>query len=203
MVMDSYSKNKFEKFPICDTNILIYFGLIDKLSDFVKYKKNILVADVVKRELDRKVKESNKYKFIISYVEDNSNIILINKEKYFDEEKLCVMKANLKEYEIEEDCLLTNKLCPNLGEFVSAIYAVNLGIKVLITHDITFINKYKNEEIFKTLVFKNMVQTLDSFVGKDKRKQYMKIIKQEAQQMQDDLNQEKVLDLFEKWQASI
>lgn len=202
MVVLDKNSISFGSFPICDTNILINFGLINKLSEFVKFKTNIFVADVVKKELDRKIGDSDNYKFIAETVEINDDILLIDKN-YFEEEKLCVMNANLNEYELEQNCLLTDSLCPNLGEFVSAIYAANLGIKVFITHDMTFINKYKEEEIFKNLSFKNMAQALDSFVGQEKRKEYLKKIRVENKEMVDELNQEKVLNLFEKWQANI
>ncbi|WP_283672363.1 hypothetical protein [Clostridium perfringens] len=200
--MVSYKKG-YNNFPICDTNILINFGIINILEDFVEHKKKIYISDFVEKELERKFKESDNYKFLIENVRENNNINVLIKEELFSEDRIAVMNANLNEFGLRNNSFLTNTLCENIGEFTNAIYAVNLGIKEFISHDKKFINRYKNEEIFKSLRMKNMVQAIDSFLGKEKRKELIGEIKEKNSEMEDKLREETIMKKVEKWKLKV
>ena len=189
--------------PICDTNILINFGLSNLIENFVEYNKKIFVADNVLMELERKFNENTEYSYLVHNVKSNKNINLINRDEYFTEERILVMNASLNQYKLTKDCLLTGKTCPDSGEFISAIYAANLKIRKFITNDQKFINNYKDEFIFKGLSFINMIQVLDKLVGKEKRKEMVLDIRRKSKEMEDILNQEKVLKKFEKWNLKL
>lgn len=196
-------KSDFEKFPICDTNILINFGLENILDKFVEFKNKIFISDCVYDELDRKFEKSRTYNYLLKNVNENDSIVKIERDKHFNQEQIWVMNANLNEFEIKNDTLLTGKLCPNAGEFISAIYAANLGIRLFITHDIKFINKYEKEPAFQNLTFRNMIQTLDGFIGKDERKKFIVKWKDKNKDMEEDLNQEILIKKCEKWKLKI
>ena len=123
---------KMKNIPICDTNILINFGLERILNRFIEFNKGIFIADNVLKELENKLGNSSSYKFLVNDVKQNDNINIINKDKYFTEEKIMVMAANLNQYEITEDTLLKGETCKDSGEFISAIYAANLGIPTIL-----------------------------------------------------------------------
>lgn len=194
---------KMKNVPICDTNILISFGLERILNDFIEFNREIFVADNVLKELENKFGNSNSYKFLVDDVKENDNINIINKDEYFTEEKIMVMAANLNQYEITEDTLLKGETCKDSGEFISAIYAANLGIKKFITNDMRFRNKYSKEDIFKDILFINMVQALDKFVGKENRKLYVKSIESKSKKMTEELNQENVLKKLDFWMKKL
>lgn len=194
---------KMKNIPICDTNILINFGLERILNRFIEFNKGIFIADNVLKELENKLGNSSSYKFLVNDVKQNDNINIINKDKYFTEEKIMVMAANLNQYEITEDTLLKGETCKDSGEFISAIYAANLGIKKFITNDMRFTNNYGKECIFKDILFINMIQALDKFVGKENRKEYIKSIKDKSKKMDEELNQEKVLKKLDLWMEKL
>ncbi|MDU1116412.1 MAG: hypothetical protein E7J99_04045 [Clostridium butyricum] len=189
--------------PICDTNILINFGLSEIIEEFVDYNKKIFIADNVLMELERKVDGNIKYSYLVQNVKSNKNINVINKAEYFTEDRILVMNASLNQYKLIEDCLLLGNMCPDSGEFISAIYAANLEIRKFITNDLKFINKYKDEFIFKGLSFINMTQVLDKLIGKEKRKEMISDINRKSKEMEDTLTQEKVLKKFEKWSLKL
>jgi len=177
--------------PICDTNILINFGLVDFIDRFIKYYKKIFISDFVKDELLNKIPIDSTYSFLRKNIDNDFEII--NKNKYFNEDEILMMNHILNQYELTHDSLINNTMGKNIGEFVSAIYAANLGIKVFITNDIIFINEYKNESIFKNLLFKNMTQILDKIVGKDERKKIRKEIIENNKEMVKSLESESLL----------
>ncbi|AYE35330.1 hypothetical protein [Clostridium septicum] len=189
--------------PICDTNILISFGLSDFIGEFIDFNKKIFVADNVLLELERKFNRNTEYSYLLQNVKNNENINVINKDEYFTEDRILVMNASLNQYKLIEDCLLTGDLCPDSGEFISAIYAANLEIRKFITNDLKFINKYKDEFIFKGLSFINMTQVLDKIIGKEKRKGVVLDINRKSKEMEDTLTKEKVLEKFEKWSLKL
>lgn len=189
--------------PICDTNILINFGLSDIIGEFIEFNKKIFVADNVLLELERKFNRNTEYSYLLQNVKSNENINVINKDEYFTEDRILVMNASLNQYKLIEDCLLTGDLCPDSGEFISAIYAANLEIRKFITNDLKFINKYKDELIFKGLSFINMTQVLDKLIGKEKRKRMVLDINRKSKEMEDTLTKEKVLEKFEKWSLKL
>ena len=154
-------------------------------------------------ELERKVDGNIKYSYLVQNVKSNKNINVINKAEYFTEDRILVMNASLNQYKLIEDCLLLGNMCPDSGEFISAIYAANLEIRKFITNDLKFINKYKDEFIFKGLSFINMTQVLDKLIGKEKRKEMISDINRKSKEMEDTLTQEKVLKKFEKWSLKL
>lgn len=189
--------------PICDTNILISFGLEKILNEFIEFNKEIFVADNVIKELENKFQDNRSYEFLVNNIKENDNVNIINKDEYFTKEKIMVMVASLSQYEISENTLLKGETCKDSGEFISAIYAANLGIKKFITNDMKFRDRYAKEFIFKDILFINMVQALDSFVGKEKRKVYVKSIKDKSKKMNEELNQEKVLKKLDLWMKKL
>lgn len=189
--------------PICDTNILINFGLCNLLKGYVEYKDGINISDFVQKELIRKFDGNDNYKFIVDEVVKNSKINIITKENYFSEDRINVINANLNEFGLKNNSFLTGELCPDMGEFVNAIYAVNLKIKEFISNDMRFIKKYKDEAIFASLRMKNMVQALDGYIGKERRKEFLPKLKEENNKMVDALREEQVLKKINQWQLKL
>lgn len=189
--------------PICDTNILINFGICNLLEGYVEHKDGINISDFVEKELIRKIDGHNDYKFIVDEVSNNSKINIIKKENYFSEDRINVINANLNEFGLKNNSFLTGTLCPDMGEFVNAIYAVNLKITEFISHDMRFINRYKSEAIFASLRMKNMVQALDGYIGKERRKELLPKWREENEKMMDALREAKVLKKFDQWQLKL
>lgn len=184
---------EYSKYPICDTNIIIDLNLGDILNKFLENKKKIWVCDKVFLELKSKFKKSQKYSYL---TEINSKMKLID-HKYFSENELKVMNIQLLSYEIE-NCIGTENIGEDFGEFVSSIYAVTLGIKELYTNDKKFIEKYANEPIFKSLIMRDLDYTLRELVKDKERIKIMKLIEEENRRMNKILKEENEKDKIEK-----
>jgi hypothetical protein len=191
--------NEYEKYPICDTTMFIDLGLINKVNDLVDYHEKIFIAYIIKDELKRKINNIEEYKFLVTNTDNNSKIEIINTD-IFTTKQLLVMDASLSQYLKETNLLISNKLAPNAGEFVSAIFAVNLGIKQLNTNDKKFIEQYGDEKIFEKLEFKNLNETLAYLMNDKDRIKYIKMIEERNEKMESILGQAELLLKLEKLQ---
>lgn len=184
---------EYSKYPICDTNMIIDLSLGNILKRFLNAKRRVWICDKVLLELKFKFQNSDKYSGL---AELNSKMNLIGYQ-CFSEQQLNVMKLQLLNYEIQ-NCIGTKNIGKDFGEFVSAIYAVTLGIKELYTNDKTFIREYKCEPIFKNLIMKNLDETLRELLSDRERIKTMSIIESENEKMKRILKDEKEKDKLDK-----
>ena len=171
----------FSDYPIVDSNIIIDFSLVKQFNNLLRFEGNIIVADKVKQEIERKY-SSNKYSFILENLDNN--IIMVT-HKNFSNKQMEAMKKTLLNFKIK-NCIGTKFLAKDYGEFASAIYAVYLGIKLMLTNDKKFIEKYGDEYAFRELDIKDELFILEKmFKGKEKIK-----ITRKIQELNDKMNYE-------------
>lgn len=157
----------YSLYPICDTSILIDLKHINKLDEYLCFKKYISIADKVKDELFDVLEDLEGYKHYLDLLKMD-NLIIIEARKYFTAERLKVIENNLRLYKLK-NVVGTKNRAKNAGEFVSAFYAIELGIEELITSDNTFIGEYGNEPVFKKLSIKNLNSVLRDFLNDKER----------------------------------
>lgn len=180
---------KFSNYPIVDSNIIIDFSLIKQFNELLRFKGNIIIADKVKQEIERKF-NSGKYSFILENLDEN--VVMITHEN-FNNRQLDAMKKTLLNFQIK-NCIGTKYLAKDYGEFASAIYAVYLGIKLMITNDKTFIDKYGDEHAFRELNMRDELFILgEMFKGREKIK-----ITKKIQELNDKMNFELKKEAKEK-----
>lgn len=176
---------KISDYPIVDTNIIIDFSLIEQFNKLLIFRGNVFVSDKVKQEIERKF-GSNKYRYILENL--NENVIIITHEDFTDTQ-LDAMKKTLLNFKIK-NCIGTKYLAKDYGEFASAIYAVYLGIKLMLTNDKNFIKDYGDEYAFRELDIRDELFILEEmFKGKEKIK-ITKKIKELNYKMNSDLEKE-------------
>lgn len=186
---------EYSLYPICDTNILIDLKLGDIFQQFLKSNIKVNVADKVKDEMDNKFSKSQKYNFLLDvFQEENIQII---EESIFSEEQKRVMMANLVSYKIQ-NFIGKKARGKDVGEFASALYAVNLGIKKLYTNDKNFIRDYGKELIFRNLEMVDLNCTLAEFLKDAKRIRVNSKIEIENAKMKSALKEEFVKKVKEE-----
>lgn len=153
-------------YPICDTNILIALNLGKVLDHFLGNIKKLNVADKVKDEMENKFSQSDSYNHFLN-VFHGTNVIVIN-ETMFSEDVLKSIRATLRQYKVQ-NFVGIKAYGKDAGEFASALYAVNLGIKKFYTNDKVFIKNYGQEYIFKDLTLVNLNSTLSEFLTERER----------------------------------
>lgn len=185
--------------PICDTNILIDLQLGNVFQEFLESTIKVNVADKVKDEMNNKFSKSQKYKFLLDVFEKNN--IQIIEESIFSEDALLVMRANLAHYNVQ-NFIGRRAFGKDAGEFASALYAVNLGIRKLYTNDKKFITNYGQEQIFSGLEMLNLNYTLEEFLKHTERISAISKIENENSKMisilQKEASEKKEKDSLEK-----
>ena len=165
------------KKSFCDSSLLIdlKLGYESTFNKFLESQDRVFIADTVKYELKNLLKKLEAYEHLyIDLFLPNQKIDIIY-AKDFSSEELTVIEATLKQFDMGVS-LINQEICPDLGEFVSALYSKYKDINVVRTSDKKFISRYGNNYIFKNIKFINLESTLDEFLdNKDKEETLIKI----------------------------